>query len=90
MARACGNPNCCASTGIHDSMTFGSGELDYYGFWEFPCAACAREFESLHPEYGECWPFEQKAHGEREESDDKRKETKISWVSVSVWVSVWV
>jgi hypothetical protein len=54
----CENPNCCASTGIHGGLTFGSGKLDTYGYWEYPCARCARAFEKLHPEDAPCWPFE--------------------------------
>jgi hypothetical protein len=54
----CGNKECSASTGICESVTFGSGKLDFYGYWEKPCAICAREFEKLYPEYSPCWPFE--------------------------------
>ena len=51
----CSNPECCASTGICGSATFGSGELDKYGYWEFPCNECARAYEALYPgEYA--WP----------------------------------
>lgn len=39
------------------AYTFGSGELDEYGFWEKPCAICARANEEKHPEHGPCWPF---------------------------------
>jgi hypothetical protein len=60
----CGKSSCCASTGIHDphtdvlsGMTFGSGMLDECGYWEFPCHACARAFERLHPEAVPCWPY---------------------------------
>lgn len=53
----CGNHQCGASSGIHDGLTFGSGELDDYGYWEFPCYTCARSFEKAHPEYPQCWPF---------------------------------
>lgn len=42
----CGNLDCSVSTGIHDGLTFGSGELDHYGFWEKPCAAYARAAEA--------------------------------------------
>jgi len=46
----CGRPECCASTGIHDKTTFGTGDLDSYGFWEFPCKECEEEWEkSLRP-----------------------------------------
>lgn len=54
----CGDPSCGASTGICESLTFGSGELDDNGYWEKPCAPCARDHERLHPEDGRCWPFE--------------------------------
>ena len=36
----CGDRKCKVSTGIHDGFTFGSGELNDLGFWEFPCAIC--------------------------------------------------
>lgn len=55
--RACGNRNCCASSGIHEGPTFGSGELDDYGYWEFPCYPCARAWEILYPEDAPAWPF---------------------------------
>lgn len=55
---ACGK-KCGASTGICGSITFGSGELDTNGYWEFPCFACARDFEKAHPEHSSCWPFEE-------------------------------
>lgn len=44
------HPNCSVSTGIHEGLTFGSGELDYYGYWEIPCVICARAHEQKHPE----------------------------------------
>lgn len=52
----CGNPKCKASTGIHDGLTFGSGELDDNGYWENPCFKCARAFEAANPGE-EAWPF---------------------------------
>lgn len=39
--RYCGNEGCSASTGICDSITFGSGELSNNGYWERPCVICA-------------------------------------------------
>jgi hypothetical protein len=33
-SQSCG---CYASTNIADEINWGSGELDFYGFWEFPC-----------------------------------------------------
>ena len=29
--------NCSVTTNIADMLTWGHGELDFYGFWEFPC-----------------------------------------------------
>ena len=49
--------NCKISTGICNSLTFGSGELDDYGYWEKPCRYHALKFELKHPEFGKCWPF---------------------------------
>jgi hypothetical protein len=53
----CGNPKCGASSGFCEEVTFGSGKLDTYGYWERPCALCARAFEKANPEFGSCWPF---------------------------------
>lgn len=53
----CGNSDCCVSTGICESLTFGSGKLDEYGYWENECWDCARAWEKHHPEDGPCWPF---------------------------------
>ena len=53
--RGCGDKNCMVSTGICGAITFGSGPLDDYGYWEEPCPACARQWEADHP--GEfAWP----------------------------------
>lgn len=56
--KACGNWSCDISTGIHDGLTFGRGELDEHGFWQTPCAPCARAYEKNYPESAPCWPFE--------------------------------
>lgn len=48
---------CSVSTGIHDALTFGSGRLDDYGFWEKPCDECARKAEIRDSaEVGSYWP----------------------------------
>lgn len=45
------------STGICDRCTFGSGELDRYGYWEQPCKVCSEAWQRQYPEYiGKCWP----------------------------------
>lgn len=43
--RPCGNSDCSVSTGIHEGLTFGSGELDNNGYWEKPCKICAAGWE---------------------------------------------
>lgn len=54
---ACENPDCSISTGYFmDELTFGSGVLDDFGYWEKPCYPCARAWETTHPG-SECWPY---------------------------------
>ncbi len=45
MSTKCGNSMCGRSTGIHEGLTFGSGELDEYGYWEKPCGICAADWD---------------------------------------------
>ncbi len=52
---ACNNPDCCASTNIAGYASFGSGELDEWGFWEKPCSVCARSYEKSTGETA--WPY---------------------------------
>ena len=62
--------SCRTSTGIHEDMradgtsqhpwglTFGSGKLDDYGYWEFACSDCARKAEIKDKvAKGSYWPF---------------------------------
>jgi hypothetical protein len=37
--------DCCSSTTIAGEISFGTGELDDYGFWQFPCRLCAEAYE---------------------------------------------
>jgi hypothetical protein len=54
--RACGNHLCSCSTSIDDeTLTFGSGELDEYGFWEHPCLLCGNDYRTRHPD-AVVWP----------------------------------
>lgn len=53
--KACGNPDCGTSSGICGRVTFGSGKLDDYGYWEHPCRTCAEAWEARRPEAA-CWP----------------------------------
>lgn len=55
----CDNKECCVSMGICGALTFGSGELDEFGYWEKPCHKCARAYEKLEPKTDRrCWPFD--------------------------------
>lgn len=57
-SKACGEPACSTSTGLHDDFSFGSGELSPHGFWEKPCAVCARAEEVRDWKIvGSYWPF---------------------------------
>lgn len=57
LTKPCGNNNCSVSIGIHEGLTFGHGELDDLGYWEFPCYTCARAHEKEYPNNDEAWPF---------------------------------
>ena len=49
---------CCASTGVHEGLTFGQGELDRNGYWSVPCEVCARSAEHRDGvPVGSYWPF---------------------------------
>ena len=51
--------NCSASTGIHEGLTFGSGKLDDWGYWEKPCTVCARWHEQKdNVPVNSYWPFQ--------------------------------
>ncbi len=53
----CGSRDCGCSTGVCGRATFGSGQLNYYGYWERPCGVCAEAFARKHPEYRHLvWP----------------------------------
>lgn len=43
----CERKNCSSSTGIHNGITFGTGCLDDYGFWQFPCDQCEQHWIKL-------------------------------------------
>lgn len=36
---------CRFSTGASYEVTAGQGELDYWGYFEYPCKKCAKEME---------------------------------------------
>jgi hypothetical protein len=56
---------CKVSIAISGHITFGSGKLDFNGFWEKPCPECARAWELAYPDDGECWPFQEKKEAEK-------------------------
>lgn len=70
--------SCNSSRGICGSLTFGDGELDYNGYWEFPNNQAAREWEEDYPEDGECWPFKFK-------DKNKFNTPEIHRQAVNVW-----
>lgn len=60
MARSnfgCGRSECGASTNIMEDASFGTGELDFNGFWEHGCYQCARAYEKSNPNE-KAWPYE--------------------------------
>ena len=69
----CDNDKCACSSGIHGGMTFGNGELDSHGFWEFPCRQCAIHFDSLRDERV------------KELRRESIKDTDIDWATLDAW-----
>lgn len=55
----CNNKNCSVSSSVaYGEFTFGSGELDSFGYWQYPCVKCAREYEIKNKlPLNTCWPF---------------------------------
>ena len=46
-AKDCRNPKeCIASTGPHGQITFGWGNLDPKGYFEFGCRECAKQYDA--------------------------------------------
>lgn len=78
MSKECGQPDCSVSTEIMGHTSFGRGELDDFGYWEFPCGICARAWEKKFPEDSPCWPFEPKLHTNPDSIDmEKVKDANI-------------
>jgi hypothetical protein len=48
--------SCGISVMHNDRFSFGTGKVDSQGFWEKPCAECARAHEEQFPEDGKCYP----------------------------------
>ena|SRR3990167_4804348 len=55
--QGCGHADCGVSHNIAEDLSFGSGHLDEYGFWENPCSTNAREWERRFPQDKPCWPY---------------------------------
>lgn len=45
--KGCGRSECGVSTSIDGDITFGTGKLDEFGFWEHPCTECV--VQRYHP-----------------------------------------
>lgn len=60
--RPCGRADCGTSTAIdEETLTYGRGKLDDYGYWEFPCRICAKAFGDLDPAR-KVWPAVDRPH----------------------------
>ena len=51
----CENPNCRVSTLIDETISFGRGGPDEFGFFKEGCLICAKAFKKKNPQY-EVWP----------------------------------
>jgi hypothetical protein len=63
MKNGCGRPECRVSTGICGSLTFGTGELDFNGYWEHPCSLCQSHFYKTYPEFEDCFFLDDEEEG---------------------------
>ena len=57
---------CKVSTTITDAISFGTGNLDEFGFWDHGCDTCARAYEKANPG-SEAWPPARKGRDEKED-----------------------
>ena len=46
MTQKCGKSDFRRAGSIEGGITFGSGMIDDYGFWQFPCRVCAEDFDA--------------------------------------------
>jgi hypothetical protein len=49
----CGNPDCGCSSGLDEEVTYGSGDLSFYGYWSKPCRICAKYHDEHREEIKE-------------------------------------
>ena len=78
-AKGCKKP-CGCSTGIHEAdnsdgtawrpwgLTFGTGKLDEFGYWEKPCGPCARQAEIRDKvPFNSYWPYTREGDESKDE-----------------------
>src|SRR5579859_2157173 len=82
--RPCGNPECSSSIGIHEGITFGHGELDEYGYWEFPCRTCAADWDARIDETKATIKKQLLQGGKTEEEADKYI-AESDWLNIPAW-----
>jgi hypothetical protein len=80
---ACGNALCAKSTGIHDGITCGSGELEEFGYWEKPCRICAEAFDRDAPKRIEETIAQLKADGRPYDESTLRND--YSYLFIPAW-----
>lgn len=71
-------------TGIDDILTYGRGALDDLGFWEIPCAPCARAAElRTGVETGSYWPHTRdwlEQQNLRAVASQETSDPNVSWI----------
>lgn len=68
-----GHERCRTSSTIAETMSFGRGDLDENGFWEYGCYECARAWEKQFPQDGPCWPHTKETLEKWKRQDEERK-----------------
>ncbi len=81
MNNACGNVECRSSTSIGGGLTFGYGELDNNGFFEFPCRICSKTWT-------EQLANTKKAIIDRMVAEGESKEAAEEYVNEEEWLNV--
>lgn len=83
--RWCGIKDCGCSTGIHDGLTFGRGELSGNGFWEIPCRVCAIAHDAEQKERIQQLKEEAKERGLSFQEEQNKDPGLYEWATSPAW-----
>ncbi len=67
----CEREECCSSTSIAGSATFGTGKLDSNGYWEHPCEICEQAWRKHERECGGEFTYDSKKECKLEKGETR-------------------